>query len=165
MSQGANISVQVTVDQSIAGDLSTAKNSIKLGKIQSLVDGAGLGQANLAWSDKRTLAGAAADSLDLAGSLTDAFGQVITFTKIKAIAIVAAAANTDAIVVGGGSNAFSTIFGDASDELIVRPGGMFILVAPDAAGYAVTPATGDLLAITNSAAAIAADYEIVLIGA
>lgn len=165
MSQGANISLNVSVDQAVAGDLSTTKNSIKLSKIQSLVNGAGLGQASKAWSDKRTLAGAAVDSLDLAGVLTDAFGQAITFTKIKAIAIVAAVANTDTVVIGGGSNAFSTIFGDATDKLVLRPGGMFLLVAPDAAGYAVTASTGDLLAVTNTAASAAADYEIVLIGA
>jgi hypothetical protein len=165
MSQGASISLKVAVDQAIAGDLSTTKNAITLDKLLSLVDGNGLNQASKAWSDRRTLAASGVDSLDLAGSLTDAFGQTITFTKIKAMVIVAAASNTDTLAVGGVSNAFATFFGDADNELVIRPGGVFLLSAPDATGYAVTAATGDLLAITNSSASASAEYEIILIGA
>lgn len=164
MTQSASISVSVSIDQAVAGDLSNARNNINLSPALRLLDGAGLGQASKAFSDKRTLAASANDSLDLAGVLVDAFGAIITFTKIKGIVIAAAATNTDTISVGGGSNPFASFFGDATDELVIRPGGLFLLTAPDAAGYTVTAATGDLLAIANNSASGAAEYDIILIG-
>lgn len=165
MTQSASISFDVKVSQALAGDINTVRNNIALLRNFSFADGSGLNQTSKAWSDKRTLAGAASDSLDLAGILLDAFGQAITFARIKAIAIAAAATNTDTLVIGGGTNAFASFLGAADNEIILRPGGMLLLAAPDATGYVVTASTGDILKIANSAASAAADYEIVLIGA
>lgn len=165
MTQSANVLLDVVVNQAAAGDLNTARNSLSMKRVASLTDGAGLGQASKAWGDKRTLAADAVDALDLAGVLTDAFGQAITFTKIKGIVVAAAASNLDELAIGGGSNAFAAFLGDATDQILLRPGGMLMLVAPDSAGYAVTASTGDILRVTNLAPDSAADYEIILIGA
>jgi hypothetical protein len=45
----------------------------------------------------------------------------------------------------------------------VPAGGMLLLYAPDATGFAVTAATADQLKITNSAGA-SCDYDIVIVG-
>lgn len=133
-------------------------------KMVSFSDGTTDGKADRLWSDKRSLAAAASESLDLAGGLTDPSGATITFVKVKAIFIRAAATNAADIVVGNAAaNAFVGPFGAAAHTLAVKPGGSLVLVAPNG-GWAVTAGTGDLLKILNSAGAAAADYEIVILG-
>ena len=63
------------------------------------------------------------------------------------------------------SEYFINWVGDPTDKISVRPGGAFILIAPDATGYAVTAATGDLLKIANSAGTTSVTYDIIIIGA
>jgi len=165
MTQSASISLSVAVSQSVAGDVNTAKNSIAINSLLQLLNGTGADQANQAFSDERTLAASTSESLDLAGSLTDAFGASITFTKIKAMLVIADEGNGDNIEVGGAaSNGFASFLGDASDVVLVPPGGMFLLTAPDANGFAVTASTGDLLKINNADSGAAGSYTIVLIG-
>jgi hypothetical protein len=41
---------------------------------------------------------------------------------------------------------------------------MLLLVAPDAAGYAVTATTADILRVTNGGAGTSVVYEIVILG-
>jgi hypothetical protein len=94
--------------------------------------------------------------LDLAGVLTDAFGVTLTLARIKALFVIADAANVNSVVVGGGSAApITTLFFDyvatvaAQPALKVRPGGMLSLIAPQATAYAVTATTADKLQIAN----------------
>lgn len=128
-------------------------------------DGLGLNQAQKVFTDQRTLTASATEDLDLAGVLTDAFGAALTFTEIKAMAIKASASNTNNVIVGNATtNGFITWVGGAAHTVTVRPGGILLLVAPDATGYAVTAGTGDILKIANSAGGTSVVYDIVLIG-
>lgn len=78
---------------------------------------------------------------------------------------MAAAANTNNVVVGGAaSNGFINWVGDATDVINVRPGGVFMLVAPDSTAYAVTASTGDILKVANSSSGTSVTYTIVIIG-
>lgn len=149
-----------------ANDLATATDPLDLTDLFKWVDGTGADQADLLFHDTRTLAASAAEDLDLAGVLADTFGTTLTFARIKAILIRAASGNTNNVLVGGKStNAFINWVADATDEIVVRPGGLFLLVAPDATAYAVTAATGDILEVTNSGAGTSVTYDVVLIGA
>ncbi len=131
----------------------------------SFANGTSANQANQIWTDTRTITASSSENLDLAGVLANALGTTLTFTRIKAIIINAASGNTNNVLVGGhASAAFSTMFGDATDVLVVRPGGSFCLVAPDATAYAVTATTGDLLKIANSGSGTSVTYDIILIG-
>jgi uncharacterized phiE125 gp8 family phage protein len=70
----------------------------------------------------------------LSGVLANALGASLAFTAVKAILIVADAANVNNVVVGGAaSNAFA-LFGDATDTIAIKPGGAFMIVDPSAAG-------------------------------
>jgi hypothetical protein len=130
-----------------------------------LTDGTGANQAKSLFSDTRTLAASATENLDLVAVLIDAFGSAITFTKIKALIIKASAANTNDVVVGGHATAACfSFFNAATDKVRVKPGGMMVLVAPDAAGYAVTATTADMLTITNSGAGTGVTYDVIIIG-
>lgn len=149
-------------------------NSLDMGAVSYLAnfkpnfvfsDGTGANQAKYIFTDTRTLAASATENLDLAGVLLDAFGNALTFDKIKALIITADATNTNDVLVGGAATAqASAFFGDVTDVVKVRPGGMLALVAPDATGYDVTATTADLLKLANSGAGTGVTYTIVLIG-
>jgi len=103
------------------------------------------------WMDQRTIAASSADDLDLYGGLTNSFGTTINFTSIKGIIIYADSANTNDVLVGGdGSAAFVNWVSASNDVVVVKPGGLFALINPQANGYAVTATTADILQIANS---------------
>lgn len=133
----------------------------------SFASGIAAGQADVIFSDTRTLSASSNEDLDLAGGLTGAFGASLTFAKIKAVLIVAAAGNTNNVIVGGAaSNTFSSIFGDATDKVVIRPGGVFLLAVGtgDLNAYGVTATTGDLLRVANSGAGTSVTYDIIVVG-
>lgn len=111
-------------------------------------------------------------SLDLAGSLTDLFGNTITFAKVRVIYVQNASSNSGThIKVGGAaSNALANWITSAdtlandTPAVRVRSGGSFMLVANDATAYAVTAGTGDVLAITNEDASNAATVNVFICG-
>lgn len=161
MSQSARITVDVKIDQAVEGDLNVAKNSVAFSDIVQLLNGTDSGQASKTFSDRRTIAGGATDSLDLTAVLLDAFGNAISFTAIKAIVIRAAAGNGDTLTVGGNENAFASFLGSTADAVVIDAGGLFVMTS--SAGYTVVANTGDVLDVTNDDVA-AAEYEIILIG-
>ncbi|MFG1247620.1 hypothetical protein [Xanthobacter flavus] len=121
-------------------------------------------KADRLWCDERTLSASSADSLDLAGGLTDSAGAAITFAKVRAIVVKAALANSADIVVGGAaSNTFTGPFGGATHTVAVRPGGTLVLCAPKT-GWPVTASTGDILKILNGSGSAAATYQVAILG-
>lgn len=165
MALTSNVSVSLTATQTTALDLGTATFAPALNAALALASGTGADQADKIWTDTRTLTASATEDLDLAGTLTDAFGATVTFVKVKAIVVSAAAANTNDVVVGGASATQLGIFSDASDKVPVKPGGFFVLAAPGAAGLCTVGAgSTDLLKVANSAGSTGVTYSIAVIG-
>lgn len=165
MALTSKISVGIVGTLSSALDLVTSSAPLSYSKTHDLANGTGANQADKIFSDTRQLAASGTENLDLAGVLTDAFGATLTFTKVKALLVAAKSTNTNDVLVGGhASAAFVTPFADATDKIRVKPGGLFLLTAPDANGLAVTATTGDLLTIANSAGGTVVDYDIIIIG-
>lgn len=158
------IALNALVDSTI--DIGTVRHDIApFSPNYVFADGTGADQIKNIFADTRTLTASANEDLDLAGGLTNALGQTITFTKIRGILVRAAAGNTNNVIVGGAaSNQFVTPFGGTAHTVTVRPGGLLVMVANDATGYAVTAGTGDLLRIANSAGSSSVTYDIVLLG-
>src|SRR5437870_1880113 len=124
-------------------DLVTASTPLRYRKEIDLTDGTGANKADRIFHDTRTLAASTTENIDLAGSLVDVYGATITFARIKALIVAGAAANTNNVQVGGAAaNAFINWVADATDIINVRPGGLMVVLAPDATAYAVTAATG-----------------------
>jgi hypothetical protein len=144
------------------GDLQTPTSQFLYDKVIDLANGTGADQANQVWSDTRTLTTGANETLDINGSLTNAVGSSVTFTKVKVI-LIKNKGTTTLSVGGAASNGFISFVGSATDVIKIPPGGLLLLSAPDATGFAATAATADQLKITNSAGA-SIDYDIVLIG-
>lgn len=164
-SLNANIKLDVVAELLNSLDLGTARHALQYGYNAVLTDGTGANQAKELFTDTRTLAASGSEDLDLAGGLTDALGNTLTFSKIKALIIKADAGNTNDVLVGGHATAaIASLFGDATDKVRVKPGGLMALVAPDANGYAITATTADLLTVANSAGTTGVTYSIIVIG-
>lgn len=121
-------------------------------------------QAEKMFFDERTVTATTADNLDLAGSLTDPFGNTLTFAAIKAVLIaVDSPDGSKSLQVGprAVANAWVGPFGDASDYLTVYC--WLTLINPSAAGWSVTAGTGDLLCIYNPGAT-SVTYRVLILG-
>lgn len=145
-------------------DLGAASAPLKFTPSYNFTDGTGANQARILFSATRTLAASATEDLDLAGVLLDAFGDTVTIDKVKALIVTAAPGNTNNVLVGGAASAqASPWFGDVTDKVVVRPGGLFAVVAPDATGYDITATSADLLKIANSSSGTPVTYTIVIL--
>ena len=163
MSLTTNVKLSLVATLTAALDLSTPADSLSYTHNVALTSGTSTGKADMLWHDQRTLAASATENLDLAGSLSNAFGATQTFAKIKAVGVFAATGNTnDVQVTRDGTNGVP-LFLAAGDGIAVKPGGAFWWIAPNT-GITVTAATGDLLVVTNSAGTTSVTYDIVVIG-
>ena len=144
-----------------SADIATPTQTFANAQVKYLFTaGTGADQANVTWADERSLV-ATAESLDVrGGALADAFGQTVNVQKLKYIRIENDAASTGVLLVGGASNV--PLLNGVTDKVSIRPGGVFVLSAPDASGIAVTAGTGDL--ITVDSGAFTCTYRITLVG-
>jgi hypothetical protein len=166
MSVTGRVTVELSALLTGTHDFSPPNADLVQPQSYKFTNGTGANQIDRVFSDRRTLAASASESLDLAGTLVDALGATVTFARVRALRIKADAANTNNVVVGGAaSNAFASLFGDATDKIVVRPGGLVLVVAPDTTGYVVTAGTGDLLQVANSGAGTGVTYDITILGA
>jgi hypothetical protein len=145
-------------------DLGTPALPFALSSNFTLATGTGAGMADRVFTDTRTLGISATEDLDLAGVLTDAFGALITFVKLKALIIKAAAANTNNVNLSRPAGATGVpLFLAISDGIVIPPGYTFAWFGPGT-GITVTPSTGDLITLTNSGAGTGVTYDVVIIG-
>lgn len=126
--------------------------------------GTSASQVSKEFTDSRTIAASTNDDLDLAGVLTDALNNTLTFAVVKAIEIRASSDNAGNIIVGAAPTAscFQGWFGDVSGTESIAPGGRMLKVNPT--GWTVTAATADKLRIANTHTSATAGYEIRLVG-
>jgi len=163
----ANVSASVSGTQSSALDLGTISFPFSTSASTAFsTSGTGAGQVDMVFTDTRTLSASATEDLDLAGSLTGALGTTLTFARIKAIFVSAAAANTNNVqVTRPASNGVPWLLA-AGDGIALRPGAFMVWGSgsADASGVAVTAGTGDLITFTNSAGTTSVTYTVVILG-
>jgi hypothetical protein len=159
------------LDCTLSSTLDLGSSTARIRKLLegvALTDGAGLNQANRVFSDTRSLNATSSESLDLFdfGGARDPLGALFALSKIKAILIAnkATVAGQVLTIGGEGSSAEWESALGAGGTLQVQPGGVILIWAPSAAGYAVADATNHLLKIDNPNAA-AVSYDIVVVGA
>lgn len=164
MTLATTITASIKATQSGTPDLGTSIAALDKTVKILLADGVLANQATKVFADTRTLAASATENIDVNGVLFDSFNTAVTLTAVKALLIAAKSTNTNNVIVGGAaSNGLLGIFNDPTDKIIVKPGGAFLWCAP-ATGATVTPATGDILLVANSAGGTAVDYDIIVIG-
>jgi hypothetical protein len=164
MALSTNIALTLVATLTGTADLSTPKDTLNYPITDTLDSGTAIDQADKIYRSTRTLGSGANESLDLAGSLTDALGATITFAKVKLILIKNKSTTAANILTVGAaaSNAFES-WGATGSTIKVGPDGFVVLYNPSAAGYAVTAGTGDLLKIANGGSSSTA-YDIIIVG-
>ena len=159
-----DLTAQLQGSYTSTNDLGSVVFNFNQRAFSQLAPGTATGRADRLFSDTRTIAASGTENLDLAGTLTDPFGATLTFVKVKAIYIKAAAANTNNVCVGGHATAaFTGPFSDVTDIICIPPGGVLMLVHPGA-GWTVTATTGDMLKVTNSSSGTGVTYDVLILG-
>jgi hypothetical protein len=145
-------------------DLNDVTAPLVVRRALDLSNGAGASQANVIWSDTRTLAPSASESLDLVGGgLADALGTALAPARLRALLIYASPANTNNLTILGNAAAVP-VLNTAATTATLPPGGLFLITKPDAVGMLVTATTFDLIVVANAGAGTSVNYDIVLIG-
>jgi len=159
--------VSARVNSMLVGlaDHSSPKAIDDLAAIVQLASGIGANQADTVFSDKRTLAASANETLDLSGGgLKDDLGAPANFAKVKAILIVASKNNINNVVIGAAAaNPFLGPLGGTAPTITLPPGGFVLLAAP-INGWSSAEAAADQLKIENSGAGTPVDYDIHALG-
>ncbi len=158
-----DIGFSMNLTQIGSNDLGSPKMPVAIEKLLSLTEGTtATNQANLLFSDTRTLSASANEDIDLTGALTDAFGASFAAAEIVAIFISAASGNTNNVnVTRPASNGFAGPFLAAGDGVSVKPGEWQPFVSQS--GWAVTASTGDLLNVANSGSGTSVTYSVVIV--
>lgn len=168
--QSCTITLKIAAVLNKELDLSTPDDTLSISDVVKLSDGTGAENGNQMWHDTRTLATGASENLDLAGVLTNAFGDTVTFAKIRVVYIRNNSTASSLLVGGAASNAWFPFLVDSSDKIKLQPKSTnyvsdFVMTAPGTAGFAVTAGSADQLKIEHGAEASASlTYTIVLIG-
>lgn len=120
--------------------------------------------ADVVFSDRRSLSASASEVLDLAGSLSGALGNTLTFARGKLVLIRNRnSTDGDDLNVGPDStNGWVGMVADASDRIKVPAGGFLLWYDPN--GQAVTAGSADELYIAEIGGANAVSYDIVILG-
>ncbi|RJR38686.1 MAG: hypothetical protein C4567_12455 [Deltaproteobacteria bacterium] len=130
-------------------DYSTPVDELNKSISQDFAAGVGSEQGDLVFHDKRTLAGGANESLDLAGGgLTDAFGAALAFAKVRAL-VIENLSSTKVLTIGNDANPL-VFLGAGAHTVVLPPKGKLVLANP-VTGWTVTPDTGDKIKVANDA--------------
>ena len=165
MTLTSSVKLQVDATQDSAIDLGPRQARPSLSSVLAFANGTGAASADLIFTDNRTLTASATENLDVAGSLTDAFGATITMARVKAIIVRATATNTNDVQLTRPATNGVPFLMAAGDGIALKPGAIFVWADPGATGVAVTAATADLITVTNSAAGTSVSYDVIIIGA
>lgn len=148
----------------VTGLGTSPSQSFRGGLTITLTNGVGINQADMVFTDQRTLTASSVEDLDLdGGALIDAFGTTFTLVKLKVLMVCAAAANTNDVVLGGDVNEVPYL-STAATTITIKPGACFQLTDPSLAGITVTAATGDIIQVTNGGGGTSVTYDVIIVG-
>jgi hypothetical protein len=164
MALSTNIIAKIIASRTTPLDVASGSYTLADRDPINLADGVGTNQANLVWSDTRTLAASTSEELDLTALPNSPPFSNTSMVKVKAILIIAADGNTNNVEVGNAAaTQFLGGFLAAAHRWAIPPGGVFLVAAPKA-GWASTDGVSDKLKIANSGAGTSVDYSLILIG-
>lgn len=138
---------------------------------KSLTNGTAADKADNIYLAQTTLAASGTVNLDLAGSVTDIYGNTITFARVKALYFeLTTTTSASAMTLGAHGSAAAlagsgNLFGDTSDKVRIHNGGVFLVASPGATAYPVTATTADILLMTNEDGSNIATYKLAIVGA
>jgi hypothetical protein len=156
--------VEVKVAPTLSGTVGLASASATATALSqfTLANGTGANQGDLVYTTSAAITTAGTLSIDVKGSLTDAFGAAFTPAKLRLIYIASKSSNTTDLTLFGDA-ASVPILNTAATTTTLSPGDVFMVTRRSAAGIAVTASTADIIKIVNGAGATA-NIEVVLVG-
>lgn len=126
--------------------------------------GTGAGQADRLYANTLLIAGGGNTVITFT-SMTDFFGNTVSFLRMKLLYIRLASGGASSISVGNATNPIVNWISSGTATVKIMSGGLLFLVAPvDAVGYPITAATADQLKILNNDGANAASVDICVMG-
>jgi hypothetical protein len=155
----AQILLQIAAVETSTADLSATVTTTNVSRSLSFATGTGANQAQLVWSDSRTIAASGSDTLNLA-SLADDRGTVV-LSAVKAIYI--RNTGTAAITWAGGGWGGAPMDDASAGRLNVSPAGMLLMTNTSAAGWTVDASPQEVV-LENASSFTATTYDILLIG-
>jgi hypothetical protein len=159
----ATLSVGIHAKQTGTADLGTPNILVGIDKQLEFTPGtAAVGQANVLFSDTRTLAASTNGNLDVAGLLQDALGATINAAEIVAVYLSAAPGNTNDVQLTRPASNGLAMFLAGGDGFAIGPGDFFLRTYRN--GIPVVAATGDLINVANGGAGTPVTYDIVILG-
>jgi len=160
MPLATTLKLQINANFSKELDLVTANCNLAYEDKQTLATGTGTGKANQVYHDSAEIAAGDDVELDLKSVLTDAYGDAVVMTKLKAV-MVKNTHTTYSLDVGGAAANAVALFADPTDKNTIQADGVYYWSSPL---LGLTLGDDDKLLITNDSTE-AITYEIVLIGA
>lgn len=150
-----------------SADFATPEFQLPFDADIELTNGIGNDQADVMWSDQRTLSASADEDIDLSGALETALGGSAVFAKVKALLVRASADNANDVVIGPASSGdgWDGPFGGTNPTVSIPPGGAALFVAPKT-GWTVSGSAPkrDLLNVANGGAGSSVTYDIKIVG-
>ena len=157
--------LNVSSNFSDTAELATPRSNISKQYKRTTANGTGSGQADLRFQDSaRSLAAAATENMDLAGGLTDEYGNTITFATVTGITIKNLNTVTgDNLTIGGAaSNPAALWFGATTHTLTIEANQIFHITTD--VGWTITGGSADVLKILNDDATNAITFDIIIEG-
>jgi len=133
-------------------------------KTYTFTNGTAAGEADLCWSDRRTVAASATDTIDLSGGGLKSLGSSVNFAKVTGVIIRNRSTTAgDILHVGPAlSNPFLGPWVDASDMNVIGPEG--VAVFQNDTGWTVTGGSADTIQIVETGGAGSVKYDIFILG-
>ena len=150
MSLNTTIYTNIKAVEELTGEGHTTRSVFDDVDPYILSSGTGSGAADLKFSIIETV-GTSGTTHDL-NALVDGDGRTINMVKVKAILVIADAANTNTIVVGNAAtNQFQGPLSAVTETITLPAGGRMLLMAP-VSGWACTNGASDKLKVAGGAA-------------
>ena len=151
MTLTAKILLQILATESSSSDLSSTTRVTNVSRTVNFASGTGANQAQIVWSDSRTIAADATDFIEFANLDDDRGALAISALKLIYVR------NTGTVLI-------VAPVGDPNiGGISVPPGGTILLANPSAAGWG-NQDIDQTLAFANASITTAATYDIILIG-
>jgi hypothetical protein len=151
LSVTGNLDVSIRAAETLANGLGTGQLSPSLPV--NLAFGSGVGAGNIQYVFSKSATAAAAPITYTLSALVDDLNRTIALSKVRAW-VLANLSQVDGqlLTVGGAAtNPWLAPFGDVSDKLVVRAGGVLVLAGPLATAYPVTAGASDQLKVDPGA--------------
>lgn len=155
-----NLTCKVTISETLTNGLSSGPVGGTVSYNLAFGNGTGAGNMNEPFSLSATLAISTPVTHTLS-ALTDAIGRTVAFTKVR-LGMIINNGTADLIVGGAATHPWLAPFGDVSDKVTIKPGGVWLFTAPGTAGLAVGSGSADQLKFDPGSTAC--PYKIILFG-